>query len=290
MRVWWTGWDSTRQLRISWVREICHLSAGGVAQIDTLFRTPLKRIASKKASREASGLEAIFVGAADIAAGKIGSLRNPSYRKKYENAYREDLKRYGGELTLEIANKRLIVREKGVRELLVRMRKHGRRKPLSKEMVLGSHRLLVLPELIDGEMRIDSPVELGQIAEVLYADPLPSIRLWVHYKDYVMGVVPDGVADDYVYEFATTTLTGREVDKFRDQKIRQAILYAYAFKRPNIKVQLAQFQLPRQAFPVKVKDLPKPEIATVFRTASEDEALATLRDFDQAFHVGTRQG
>ena len=229
-------------------------------------------------------MEAIYVGAADIARGKVGSLRNPDYRKKYENAYREDLKRYGGELTLEMANKRLIVREKGVRELLVRMREHGRRKPLSKEMVLGSHRLLILPDLIDGEMTVDSPVELGQIAEVLYAEPLPSIRLWVHYKDYVMGVVPDGIADDYAYEFKATTLTGRELEEVRDQAVRQAQLYAYAFKRPNIKAQIAQFKLSKDAFPIKVKDLPKPEVATISKPASQDEALTILRDFDRAFH------
>jgi len=102
-----------------------------------------------------------------------------------------------------------------------------------------------------------------------------------------MGVVPDGVAGDYVYEFKATTLTGREVDEVKDQAIRQAQLYAYAFKRPNIKAQIAHFQLSKEAFPIKVKDLPKPEVATVHRPAAENEALGILDGFDRAFADAT---
>jgi hypothetical protein len=66
----------------------------------------------------------------------------------------------------------------------------------------------------------------------------------------------------------------------------QALIYSYAFKRPNIKVQVAQFQLSRDAFPIKVKNLPKPEITTISRPASDREGLAILEQFDQAFHAG----
>jgi len=57
----------------------------------------------------------------------------------------------------------------------------------------------------------------------------------------------------------------------------------------NIKVQIAHFELSRQPYPLKVRDLPKPEIATTFRPASEDGASRILREFDLAFHRITPQ-
>lgn len=86
-----------------------------------------------------------------------------------------------------------------------------------------------------------------------------------------------------MYEFKATTLTGREAEEVRDQAIRQAQLYAYAFKRPHIKVQTAQFQLSSSSFPLKVRDLPKPDIATSSKSACNDEALAIMGEFDRAF-------
>jgi hypothetical protein len=54
-------------------------------------------------------LEPIFVGTHDITHAKVASLRKPDYRKKYEGAYHEDLKKYGQELTLDGANKKILV-------------------------------------------------------------------------------------------------------------------------------------------------------------------------------------
>jgi hypothetical protein len=55
------------------------------------------------------GLETIFVGTHDLTHGKVAALRDLDYRKKYELAYRGDLKKYGQELTLDRANKKLLV-------------------------------------------------------------------------------------------------------------------------------------------------------------------------------------
>jgi len=232
---------------------------------------------------------AIFVGAHDIAAGKVGTLRNPANRKKYENAYRLDLKRYDGELTLEKANKRLLVMAKGIRDLPKIRERFGVRGPRSKEAILTLNRILLLPEDVKGDWEVDGPIELGGIAEVLYAERLPTIRLWVHFKEYVIGVVPDGIGEDYVYEFKATTQTGKDALNVRDQAVRQAQLYAYAFKRPNIKIQIAHFKLARGAFPITVKDLPRPDIATLSSPSSEDEALAILHDFDTAFQPSEKE-
>ena len=127
------------------------------------------------------------------------------------------------------------------------------------------------------------------MAEVLYAEKLPTIRMWIHFKEYDIGFVPDGIGQDYVYEFKATTQTGKDALDVRDQAVRQAQLYAYAFKRPNIKAQIAHFQLARDAFPIKVKDLPKPDIATSSSPSSEDAALAILHDFDAAFQRSEKE-
>jgi len=88
-----------------------------------------------------------------------------------------------------------------------------------------------------------------------------------------------------IHEFKATTQRGRDAEEVKAQAVRQAQLYAYAFKRPNIKAQVAHFQLSRDAFPIKVGDLPKPEVTTISRPASDDEALTILEDFDHAFHI-----
>lgn len=50
------------------------------------------------------------------------------------------------------------------------------------------------------DITVDNPFELGEVAQILYAEKLPTLRLWVHFKEYVIGGVPDGVAGTYVYE------------------------------------------------------------------------------------------
>jgi len=250
----------------------------------------------------------IFVGTHDVTHGRVAALRNPDYRKKYELAYREDLKKYGQELALERANKKLLMQSL-TRPLLLRLWRevcsgtpHGKlsgteatlmkvvqqlpRKPLPKEELLKLNRYLLDPEDVDVDTTIENPFELGDIGEILYAEKQPTVRLWIHFKEYVVGGVPDGVAESYVYEFKSTMQTGRRIERVKEMALRQALIYSYAFKRPNIKVQVAQFHLSKNMLPIKVKDLPKPDIATISRPASEDETLAILRDFDQAFHAG----
>jgi hypothetical protein len=151
-------------------------------------------------------------------------------------------------------------------------------------MLLKLNRFLLEPEDVDPDIVIQDSFEFGNVADILYAERLPTIRLWNHFKNYVIGGTPDGVAESYVYEFKATTQTGKEVERIKKMAARQALLYAYVFRRPCIKVQVTQFQLEKNPFPTKVKDLPRPEVATIDRHASQDEALAILQDFDLAFH------
>jgi hypothetical protein len=225
-------------------------------------------------------MRSIYVGAHDIAAGKIGTLRNPTYRKRYEKAYRMDLKRYGGELSLEKANKRL--------QGLIALRKLGlkrrmNKRPLPKDVLLSIASFLCTPEQVGMELVLADPRELGQIAEILYAEKLPTTRFWIRFKEYFIAALPDGIALDYVYEFKATTKAGRDLAVLRDRARVQAVLYAYAFKRTNIRVQIARLQIPKEAFPIKVGDLPKPDVETISKPATEEEALTILSKFDTAF-------
>jgi hypothetical protein len=250
-------------------------------------------------------LEPIFAGTHDITHGKVASLRRPEYRRKYEQAYNEDLKQYGEELTLDRANKKLLMLRITRPVMLKLWKEHcsgGPRrtlsgteaslmkrveqlpcKPLSKDLLLKLNRYLLESEDADANIVVQDPFELGHIAEIIYAEKLPKVRLWIHFKEYLIGGVPDGIADSYVYEFKSTTQTGRRVEAIKDRAVRQALIYAYAFKRPSIRVQIAQFELDKDPFPFKVKRLPRPKISTIDRPVRQDEALTILRDFDLAF-------
>jgi hypothetical protein len=249
-------------------------------------------------------LEPIFVGTHDMTHSKVASLRRPEYRERYERAYNDDLKQHG-ELTLDRAN-RVLSGQIATRELVLRLWDEvcsGRsrtelsateaslmrvaeklpRKPLSKEELLKLNRYLLQPADVDVNTVIQDPFELGNIAEILYAEKLPRLRLWTHFKEYVVGGTPDGVADSYIYEFKSTTQTGEEIERIKKMATRQALIYAYIFRRPNIKVQVAEFRLDKNHFPFRVKDLPRPRISTMNRPASEAKALAILEDFDAHF-------
>jgi len=248
----------------------------------------------------------IFVGTHDLTHSKVASLRRPEYRKNYERAYMQDLKRYGDEMTLERANKILLERSltrevllrmwnevsfsmprrelSGIEATLMKVAERLPHKPLSKEVLLKLNRFLLQPTDVNPNIMIQDAFEFGSIAEILYAEKLPTIRLWNHFKDYMIGGTPDGVANSYVYEFKATTQTGREVERIKRMAMRQALLYAYVFRRPGIRIQVAEFQMNHEHFPLKVKDLHKPEITSINEPASQDKALAILGDFDKAFH------
>jgi len=205
----------------------------------------------------------------------------------FEEAYQEDFKHYKGELSLEEANKILKSLAHGHSSRIDEIRKHASTK-LSKQYLLLLNHYYLAPEMVDENIIIDNPFELGHVAQILYAEKLPSVRLWLHYKDYAIGVVPDGISDSYVYEFKATTQSGRRVDQVLKHAIRQNLIYAYVFNRPKIKVQIAKFDLPKGSFPLTVKDLPKPDINTVFRSSAQDEAVDILDKFDAIFKTPPR--
>jgi len=233
------------------------------------------------------GVNFIFLGAATIARQQLQNARDLSHRKMHQDEYKADLERYGGELTLAEANRRLAADANEIREFLEVQQLDGPRGSEARQLTLDprwDHNDPNSKRLFERKLIEDSPVsnylEFGEVAQLIYGDKLPTARLWVHWRDYVIGCVPDGVATNYVYEFRATTKMSSQTE---EQALRQAHLYSYAFKRPRFKVQIAQFRLPRNPFPLKVRDLPKPEISTTLKNSTEEDFTRIMSEFDKAF-------
>lgn len=235
----------------------------------------------------------VFLGAATIARRHLQDAHDLSHQKLHADEYKADLERYGDELTLAAANRRLTEAAKEIEGFLEVQQRRDTRGLEARRMILDprwDHNDPNAKRLFDRNLVDDSLVrnylDFGQVAQLIYGDRLPTARLWIHWKDYVIGCVPDGVATDYVYEFRASTKVGTDMGHVEEDAVRQAHFYAYAFKRPNIKVQIAHFALPRNPFPIKVGDLPKPDIATVLKKSTEEDFTRTMSEFDKAFRGG----
>ena len=231
----------------------------------------------------------IFVGAGDIARCDVRRARERLVETERE--YRLDLQRYGRELTLDEANDRLASDDQRIQEFLTAQKLPGERGAAAKDMILeirwdhhNPDTKRLYPKHMIHETIVTGYLEFGQAAQLLHGEKLPTIRLWTHWKNYVVGGVPDGVAKDYVYEFRATTRTGRDIETVKKQAVRQAQLYAFAFKRPRIKVQIASFPMrSKNPFPLKAKEMPNPELSTIFQPCTDEDALSALIEFDAAY-------
>ena len=77
----------------------------------------------------------------------------------------------------------------------------------------------------------------GDFLHTTRAEKYPTIRWNFSWENYVISGIPDGIADNFVYEFKTTR------DNFLTYYIKpvafvQADLYGYFFKRPRKRVQM----------------------------------------------------
>ena len=236
------------------------------------------------------GMNLLFLGAATIAHRHVQDARDLAHQRLHADEYKADMKRYGAELTLEAANRSLLADAREIQEFLRAQRGSDARGSEARRMILDPRwdhndpnaKRLIERELV-AESTITNYLEFGQAAQLLYGDKLPTARLWIHWRDYVIGCVPDGVAPDYAYEFRATTKMSAQVE---EQALRQAHLYAYAFKRPKCKVHLAHFDLPTHPFPIKIRDLPKPETSTILRDSSETDFTRIMFEFDRTFRGG----
>jgi len=113
----------------------------------------------------------------------------------------------------------------------------------------------------------DAPPKLrGEVYEEFLAERYPTVRWNFEWENYVVVGVPDGITDDFVYEFKTTRsefLLGH----IERSALAQGNLYGYFFKRKNKRVQ------------VYVVD--EKETVTWHEEVNDVETISLLRAFRQ---------
>lgn len=84
---------------------------------------------------------------------------------------------------------------------------------------------------------LEDPKHRGLVLETTRAEKYPTIRWNFRWKDYVLIGVPDGITDDFVYEFKTTR--NKYLMHFATPvALTQADLYGYFFKRNKKRIQI----------------------------------------------------
>ena len=148
----------------------------------------------------------------------------------------------------------------------------------------GQLKLMVLNPSLSPELRVkltkwaekkrikvvsldDAPPKLrGEVYEEFLAERYPTIRWNFEWENYVVVGVPDGITDDFVYEFKTT---GSEflLGHIERSALAQGNLYGYFFKRKNQRVQ--------------VYVVGEKETVTWHEEVNEVETISLLRAFKQ---------
>jgi CRISPR/Cas system-associated exonuclease Cas4 (RecB family) len=81
------------------------------------------------------------------------------------------------------------------------------------------------------------PMIRGELIEKIYSESYPTIRWNFQWENYVVIGVPDGITDDFVYEYKTTK--SRFLLQFiKPVAFAQADLYGYFFKRGKKRIQI----------------------------------------------------
>lgn len=83
----------------------------------------------------------------------------------------------------------------------------------------------------------DYPKMRGSLLHLIHAEKYPSIRWNFSWKDYVIVGIPDGITDDFVYEFKTTR-SWFLYNYVKPVAFMQGDLYGYFFRRPKKRVQI----------------------------------------------------
>ncbi|MEM4469212.1 MAG: hypothetical protein QXS32_09125 [Candidatus Nezhaarchaeales archaeon] len=77
----------------------------------------------------------------------------------------------------------------------------------------------------------------GEVDELLYAEPYPTIRWNFKFKDFIVVGFPDGITEEFVYEFKSTRKESY-IKNVLPVAQAQADLYGYFFKRRKKRVQV----------------------------------------------------
>ena len=92
---------------------------------------------------------------------------------------------------------------------------------------------------IDEERLKEDPLYRGRILEIKHAEKYPKVRWNFEWGKYVVVGVPDGITDEFVYEFKSTTSSGGFAKKWlKPIAETQADLYGFFFRRKKKRVQI----------------------------------------------------
>jgi CRISPR/Cas system-associated exonuclease Cas4 (RecB family) len=85
-----------------------------------------------------------------------------------------------------------------------------------------------------------SAIERGHAAEELYAERYPYHSWHFHWERYIVVCIPDGMTDDFIYEFKSTKKSKYLKNTLEGGSV-QADIYGYFFKRLHKRVQAYSF-------------------------------------------------
>lgn len=180
-----------------------------------------------------------YLGTADIAGmgwcEQKFLFRSKKIELMFKDAYEEDCKRFGKNAKVERLNKHL----DRIKLLISRGNIFICGEKFHDIIKTYGHPETTLEELADKFKSIykDEYEEIGRIDEQIYGRKLPTLRYHFKFKDYIIEAVPDGITDDYCYEFKSTG--NRFLYYFiKPCAIDQAMLYSYFFKRKNYVVEI----------------------------------------------------
>ena len=77
-----------------------------------------------------------------------------------------------------------------------------------------------------------SPQERGHLLETIYARKLPQLHWFVRFDDFIFTCEPDGIGENYVYEFKSSKNRYFSVSSIEKAKL-QSDIYAICFDKEN---------------------------------------------------------
>lgn len=92
----------------------------------------------------------------------------------------------------------------------------------------------VTVETLEADLEITEAMAEGILAEIRYAEKHRKLRAYFVWKDYLVMSVPDGLGEDFAYEFKASRVAYYALPVAK----AQANLYAYFYHKPRIRVQI----------------------------------------------------
>jgi len=199
-----------------------------------------------KVEKDRRGLERdrlVFIGMANIAGywwcARKSILKSREMEIEFFKSYLEDRIKYSIKLGYFNGDKLPRSREKILSigdEITMRDIEKLLKEKGENGCKVDERRKINLEELELLEM-IYEPTELWCICQFEFAERYPTIRWNFHWKDYVVVGVPDGITDEFVYEFKTTG-SNFLMNYTKPVAFTQADLYGYFFKRVMKRIQI----------------------------------------------------